>query len=208
MAGTQLTQTTAEVAKHATLNETLLPWFDKININTLVWQVIALIIIFYFGNTIKELLDKIVKKLLSIKKTPWAEFDDFSEETKETIGTNDKKLKEEIEPYKIAIEQDPNLVFLNQFIEFEGALYKLWANNFPNAVDFMKPNPNKMLNDLIQSEKLDSQAISIYYDIRSARNKIVHGNKILTDTDEAKPYIQAVFLLKNLVISALEGGKK
>ncbi len=177
-------------------------WFDKINLNVLIWQIIVIVIIFYFGKEIKMILKGLIDKIPHLKSVAGVEFQ-LSEETKQEIAEKSEVLNSEIAPYIVAIEQDINLVFLNHFIEFERNLDKLYWEAFPNARDFMRESPEKMLDNLVSGQRLDDKAISAYYDIRKIRNAIAHGKKVFTDVEDARPYLQTLFLLKEIVSGAL-----
>ncbi len=179
-------------------------WFEKININTFFWQVIALIIIFYFGKEIRALLKGFIKKIPQIKTIAGVEFE-LSEETKKEIKDNTKKLETEIQPYKIAIDKNPDMVFLTQFINFERDLMELYQTAFKmNNMGGLLTRTDKIIKELIQNKHLNSSSLGIYFDIKEIRNRVAHGQKVFENFDEAKTYLQAVLLLKDMIDEGLK----
>ena len=51
---------------------------------------------------------------------------------------------------------------------------------------------DKNLQELINLEKVTPKTMSIYRDIRNIRNKIVHGDKVFNDINEAISILKAV----------------
>jgi Sec-independent protein translocase protein TatA len=196
-----------ETASNFNINA-YIDWFEKVNINTFFWQIIALIIIFYFGKEIRALLKGLIKKIPQIKTIAGVEFE-LSEETEKEIEENKQKLETEIQPYKIAIDQDPDMVFLTQFINFERDLMELYQIAFKMTdMGGMLTRTDKIIKKLIQGTHLDSSSLGIYYDIKEIRNKVAHGQKVFENFEEAKTYLQAVLLLKNMIGEGLKKVKK
>lgn len=198
---------TTEVITDFDIN-TYIDWFEKINLNTFFWQIIALIIIFYFGKEIKSLLKGFIKKIPQIKTIAGVEFE-LSEETKQEIEDNTQKLETEIQPYKIAMDQDPDMVFLTQFINFERDLMELYQTAFKmNNMGGLLTRTDKIIKELIHDKYINSAALGIYYDIKSVRNKVAHGQKVFENFESAKSYLQAVLLLKDMIDEGLDKVKR
>jgi hypothetical protein len=178
-------------------------WLEKLDPNTLVWQIVIVSAVVYFGSALKSILKGLVAKIPQIKNFAGVEFE-LSDETTSVIQSKEDELNQELEPYMMAIGENPSLLFLNHFIDFERSLDKLYWEAFPNARDFMRESPEKMLKDLVHGEYLSHSAMGAFYDIRKIRNEIVHGKHAFSDVEEARPYLKAVFFLKDLVSSGLE----
>jgi hypothetical protein len=194
----------AKASSHEPIaNHDFLDWLEKLDPTTLVWQVIIIVAIFYFGGVIKSILESLVAKIPQIKNFAGVEFE-LSEATKSEIEDKGDVLNKEIEPYMVAIGDNPSLLFLNHYIDFERLLDKLYWEAFPNAKDFMRQSPEKMLKDLVHGEFVSQSTMGAFYDIKKIRNELVHGKHAFSDVEEARPYLKAVFLLKDLVTSGLE----
>ena len=196
-------QLTHKTGQEVATNNEFVGWLSKLDPTTLVWQLIIVVAIFYFGGVVKSILKGLVAKIPHIKNFAGLEFE-LSEATKSEIEVKGDVLNKEIEPYMVAIGDNPSLLFLNHFIDFERLLDKLYWEAFPKARDFMRQSPEKMLKDLVHGEFVSHSTMGAFYDIRKVRNEIVHGKHEFSNVEEARPYLKAVFLLKDLVNSGLE----
>ena len=190
------TETIAKSVDHLCLND-YLGWFEKINVNTLIWQLIAVTIFLYFGKEIKHLVAAVIDKIPQIKKFGSVDF--LSDETVSALNENKEKMKEEIGSYAQVVKQDPNIVFLTHFIDFERTLRILYSLNHR---DEGKRAPIlEMLRQLAKEGVVDARSVSIYRDIQGIRNKLVHGDYAFSSPDEASQYLEAVLLLKDSIKS-------
>jgi hypothetical protein len=181
-----------------------LPWFEKINLNTFFWQIIVLVALFYFGKEIKSFLKGIISKLPQLKSIAGAVFD-LSPETKTELQENETRLEEEIRPYKTNISDDPNMVFLSNYINSERDLMELYMKAF--NIDDVGPiltRTDKLIKELVEKKALNPAALSIHHDIKHARNKIAHGAKPFSSFEDAENYLKASLLLKDMIKEGLD----
>jgi hypothetical protein len=179
-------------------------WFEKISLNTLIWQLIVLLVIFSFRAEIKNLLKGVISKLPQLKAVGSVEFV-LSQETEMVIEQNSGKLQKEVNAYQEVSKTDPNIVFLTIYIDMESALLELYSFAFPNdGATFLQAKTKKLIKNLIEGNVLTSDVQNIHDDIRPLRNRIAHGEKPLRDLDEAQPYLKALLLLKDKISDALK----
>lgn len=176
-------------------------WFEKINLNTFVWQIIALIVIFSFQKQIRAFLQGLIDKIPQMKSAPGFVFDDISKETKDAVEQASDRLQEEIKAYEAVAEKDPNIVFLTIFIDIESKLSEIYSKYYDESKDisFIRPNTHSGIRNLVDRNVLDQRALAIFEDVRRIRNGIAHGEKPLKNTKEAMPYFEALLLLKDIV---------
>lgn len=179
-------------------------WFEKINLNTLIWQLIALLVIFSFRAEIKSLLNGLIRKIPQLKSVGAFEFE-LSQETEQALERDSAKLQKEISAYQEVSKTDPNIVFLTIYIDMESALLELYSFAFPDdGSSFLQYRAKKLIENLVEGSFLGPDAKSIYDDIRPLRNRIAHGEKPLRDLEEAQPYLKALLLLKDKISDALK----
>lgn len=178
-------------------------WFDKINLNTLLWQIIALIVLFYFGKEIKLLIKGIVSKIPHIKSMVGIEFG-LSDKTKAAVEHIPDRLLKEIQEYEIIADKDPNIVFLTIFVDIEGKIRDICTNYYINDdLAWLRASPNELIQGLVRNEVLDKKALPVFQDVRALRNRIAHGEKPFANLAEAKPYFEAIILLRDIVQNGL-----
>lgn len=178
-------------------------WFEKISLNTMVWQLIVLFVLLSFRKELKQALTAIVSRIPQIKSIAGLEF--LSEETTGKISENEEKLTKEVKPYMLDVSQDPNMVFLSNYINSERDLIDLYTKVFKlSGTAPLLDRTDKLIKELIGKEALNPSALSVYFDIRQTRNKIVHGQKVFSSFEEAENYLKAVILLKDMIKDGLE----
>lgn len=179
-------------------------WFEKVNINTLIWQIIALILLVSFRKEIKGMLSSLINKIPQLKSLGMAEFE-LSNETKEAVEKIPAKLLKEIQAYEVVADKNPNIVFLTIFIDIESKIREICTNYYLNDdLAWLRASPTELIQGLIRNEILDQKAMPIFQDIRGVRNKIAHGEKPFRSIVEAQPYFEALILLKEIVYEGLE----
>jgi len=181
-----------------------LGWFEKIDLNTLLWQLIIFFVFFYFRKEIKRFLLSLIEKVPQIKNVGNMEFH-LSENTKKEIAKNDKTISEEIENYISVINQDPNIAFLANYIEFNNNLVQLSEKTFPDSLS-VQTRTKKLLEKLVKNKVLPDDILYIFKDIYKLRNQISHGAKPFQNFKDAEPYLKTVFLLRRMILDALKGG--
>lgn len=179
-------------------------WFDKINLNTLFWQIIVLIVLAYFRKEIKFLLKEIVSKIPHIKSMAGIEFG-LSDETKEAVELIPDRLIKEIQEYEVIADKDPNIVFLTIYVDIESKMREICTNYYMNDdLAWLRASQNELIQGLVRNQVLDKKAWPIFQDVRPLRNRIAHGEKPFSGLEEAKPYFEAIILLRDLVQDGLK----
>lgn len=176
-------------------------WFEKINLNTLVWQLIFLVVLLSFHREIRALLVAIISKIPRIKAMAGVEF--LSDETAVKIAENELTLSKQVKQYMADVTQDPNIVFLSNYINSERDLIDLYMKAFKLSGGPILDRTDKIIKELVDGKFLKPSAINIYSDIRQARNKIAHGQKVFSSFDEAEKFLKAVILLNDMVKESL-----
>lgn len=186
------------------INEYII-WFEKIDVNTIIWQAIVILVIFYFGNQLKALLGAFILKLPQMKSIAGAKFElALSDGTQKEIEENSNKLTDEIESYEVVTQKDPNIVFWTIYIDTEGSLLELYSRNFPEEKGlFLQTRTHKLIRKLVEKEVLKPNVKNIFDDLLKLRNQIANGQKPLKNLDEAQPYLKAMLLFKDNIFDAL-----
>lgn len=187
-------QTSAAVAMDVNQHSLGDFWFDKISANTLLWQLIVIFIFLYFRKEIKQLLTAIIAKIPDIRTIGNCA---FSKETTEALKENKGKMKEEILSYTEVVKQDPAIVFLTHFIDFERTLRILYS--LDHSDDQKRVSLLQMLEQLAKEGTVEKRSVSIYRDIYGIRNKLVHGDCVFSGPEEANQYLEAILLLKDSI---------
>ena len=205
---TNLSDFPAKVVESSSSNiNNYIDWFEKIDLNTFVWQIIAVIIIFYFGKELKSLARGLIKKIPHLKSAGPLEFD-LSVQTKEEVKENSDKLMEELKAYEILVDKDPNTVFLAIFIEIESVIKDICTEYYVGERDddlaWLRASLRELLDGLVRNEVLDPKVIHIFNDISPLRNSIAHGGKPIKSLEKSRPYFEALLLLKETVSSGHE----
>lgn len=178
-------------------------WFEKINLNTLVWQVIVILLLIIFVGEIKGFIRKLIDKIPQLESAGAFKFQ-LSQETIKVIEDSPQKLQDEVGAYREVTGSDPNIVFLTIYIDMESSLMELYSRIFKaDGLGALLSRPHKIISDLVEKKILEPVVQGIHADIRPLRNEIAHGKKPLKNFDMAQPYLKTLLLLKEKVTAAL-----
>ncbi len=185
--------------------------FEQINPNTLIWQVIVTVLLFWFSTEIKSFLIEIVKKIKYIKSFSPTKVEAY-EETKETkkvrgIATKpfeklaedaNEKLDERVDSYSSATRGDPDAIFLFMYIEVENLILKLYALIFPeNDEYFNRRLPRTKFRKLVQKSVLNSESKRVFDAMSIFKKQISNGDKPLKKMANSQVFLKTLFLLKD-----------
>ncbi len=176
-------------------------WFDKININTLIWQVIVVVFLWQFRKEIRKFVFLIIEKIPHIKYVGFTGVH-LSEETKEFVEEKSKQLDKQLKPYKDAASKDPSITFLTIFIDVEVLLRKLHSLYFNDSVRHTS-NPHYLVNDLFAKGAFSRKLVNDFKIALTLRNKIVHGEKIPNEPYEIDLFSKTLLLLKDEITNVI-----
>ncbi len=205
--------------------------FEQINPNTLIWQLIVVLLVYWFFNDIKEFLKAITDKITELTSVSrnradfnnkTQKFREDVQEVQEAASTKSKKsnnaetkkqtndmlwgkfldtLDKKVKSYEDALQKDPNMVFLTLFIEMDNLLMELYTSAIPKE----KQSPFKRSSFAIFNELIEAKIIILDTRIDSFM-KVFNGvfnlqDLIMKDEKPLKVIDNARSYLRGLLIT-------
>lgn len=184
----------------------VIDWFEKIDINLLIWQIIFVFIVWFLRIQIRDLFIALIKKIHKIKSIGELKFD---EDTEQALHEHEIKSETDIERDMESMETEPDIAFLINFIDFERGLRDLYQIVTEKNKDIKEVKRiDAIIKVLIEYNYLDSTVDNVYRKIREVRNQVAHGQRVFSNYQESKKYLNAVTFVKDMTHDALEKAKK
>ncbi len=190
--------------------------FEKTHPNTLIWQVIVVVIIIWFRKELMELVHALIKKIPELKSFGRTEFElsaKVQKDVKEKSPQLDKKLKSyenkvtKGAKHPSASPKDPSAAFFRVFVDVEILLREL------NSLVFYTVNSNRMkplriiLHELVRSEVINKRFLNDFRSAQELRNRIAHGQEILESPYRIELYSKVLLLLKDELAKCIKENK-
>ncbi len=200
-------------------------WFQEININTIIWQIIIIAILIWYHKETKRFLEVLTDKIAGLiyasrkalifdkEKTEKAikegakKWKDEQPKTKNSKKSDLKKklydvLDKELEAYEYTLQ--PNKAFLEAFDEIERLLRDIHSKVMPASSQRTSYPPTIVIfYELVKKNFINSTTTDMFNVSLRLRNLIKHGGKPIKNSEEAKIYFKPLVIIKYEIDNAM-----